>query len=288
MGAITYHPDPTPPKIQLPPGACDAHCHVFGPTAVFPYAPEARFRPGDAPKERLFALHDMAGIQRCVVVQSGCHGFDNGVTADVLAARPGRYRGVALLPADVEDDRIRRLHGQGFRGVRFNYMAHLQGGPGPEALKALAGRLADHEWHLQIHMDSALIADMAPVLGNMPVPVVIDHMGRIDASQGLDQPAFQALQRLLDRESVWVKVSGSERASRQDAPYADALPFARRLVERFPAQVLWGTDWPHPNFRAAPPDDGVLFDLLPEIAPTEALLAGLMVDNPMRLYRFSA
>ncbi|MCF8482780.1 MAG: amidohydrolase family protein [Rhodospirillum sp.] len=287
-GAITYQPTPSHPRIVLPAGACDAHCHVFGPTAVFPYAPDARFRPGDAPKERLFALHDAVGIERCVVVQSGCHGFDNSVTADALAARPGRYLGVALLPADVGDDEIRRLDAQGFRGVRFNYMAHLQGGAGPGALRTLAARLADHGWHLQIHMDSGVIAEMAPLFRDMPVSVVIDHMGRIDASLGLGQSPFQDLLRLMDSEHIWVKVSGCERTSRQDAPYADAVPFARTLVANFPDRVLWGTDWPHPNFRAAPPDDGVLFDLLSEIAPTKALSRGLLVDNPMRLYRFTA
>lgn len=286
VGAQTFVDHPSRPRVKLPPGACDTHCHVFGPVARFPYAADSKFQPGEAPKERLFALHDMAGIERCVVVQSGCHGFDNSVTADAIAARPGRYLGVALLRPDVAENDIRHHAELGFRAIRFNYMHHLEPGASIEELKILAGRLAPFGWHLQIHMDASLIEDMAPALAALPVPVVIDHMGRVDASLGLNQPAFIALQKLLENDHVWVKVSGCERASRQDAPYADAVPFARKLVETYSDRVLWGTDWPHPNFRADPPDDGILFDLLAEIAPTPALLQALMVDNPMRLYQF--
>lgn len=284
---LTFDQTPSDASITLPKGATDTHCHVFGPTDRFPYAPESDFKPGDAPKERLFALHDRYGVERCVVVQSGCHGFDNAATADAIASRPGRYLGVALLPLDVSDEEIRRHDALGFRGVRFNYMAHLAPGAPPEALPALGARLAEHGWHLQIHMESGLIEPMAPHLAACPCPVVIDHMGRIDASKGLDQAPFMALLRLLENQHLWVKVSGCERASRQDPPYQDATPFARLLGERFPDRVLWGTDWPHPNYRVdTPPDDGVLVDLLATIAPTPAALQALLVDNPARLYGF--
>ncbi len=287
-GKQTFLPNPSKPKFTLPKGACDTHCHVFGPTDQFPYAPGAKFRPGEAPKEKLFARHDMLGIERCVIVQSGCHGFDNSVTADAIVARPGRYLGVALCPPGVADAEILRLNGRGFRGIRFNYMAHLTPGARPDELQSLAARLAPFGWHLLIHMESGLIEEMAGMLRALPLPVVIDHMGRIDASRGLGQKPFAALMKLLENRHIWVKVSGCERASRQDAPYADAIPFARELVETYPDRVLWGTDWPHPNFRADPPDDGVLVDLLPEIAPSESHLRALLVDNPMTLYRFTA
>ena len=137
-----------------------------------------------------------------------------------------------------------------------------------------------------LRLHSARIAEMSPLLARLPVPVVIDHMGRIDASAGPDQAPFAALMRLLENEHVWVKVSGVERASRQDAPYADAVPFARTLAGRYPERLLWGTDWPHPNFRAGPPDDGALVSLLAHIASDEARQRALLVDNPMRFYRF--
>lgn len=284
---ITYKPAPTQPKFTLPKGACDTHCHVFGPAGTFPYSLESKLQPGDAPKEKLFALHDMIGIERCVIVQSGVHGFDNRAMLDAMAARNGDYLGIALLPVDVDDDEIRRLKDLGVRGVRFNYMAHLKPGASIGELLHLADRLAKFDWHLQIHMDNSLIEGMADGLAKSSVPVVIDHMGRIDASLGMDQAPFNALLRLMENEHLLVKVSGCERASRQDAPYSDALPFARMLVENFSSRVLWGTDWPHPNFRADAPDDGILVDLIPEIAPTAELQRALLVDNPYRFYGFT-
>ena len=283
---LTWNPNPSTPRIVLPANATDTHCHVFGPASRFPYDPESTLQPGDATKEQLFALHDMLGISRCVIVQSGVHGFDNRAVADAIAARKGRYLGVALAPPDIAAQALADLDRQGFRGLRFNYMSHLAPGASPEALRALAPRLADIGWHLQVHMDGSLVTELTPVLASLPVTVVIDHMGRINASRGQKDPAFEALLALLENGHVWVKVSGSERVSRRDAPYEDAIPFARRLVETYPDRVLWGTDWPHPNLRAAPPDDGILVGLLARIAPDEMALQALLVDNPMRLYRF--
>lgn len=283
---LTWKPDPHPTSTRLPAGATDCHCHVFGPIARFPYAESAGFKPADAPKEALFALHDSMGIERCVIVQSGCHGYDNSVVVDAMQARSCRYLGIALVPAEAGDAVLDVLAGQGFRGVRFNYMAHLAPGASEDELRALAPRLADRGMHLQVHMDAGLIGSLAPVLTGLPVQVVIDHIGRVDASLGMDQGPFQQLLRLLDRPNMWCKVSGSERASRQDPPYADAVPLARTVVDRFGDRVVWGTDWPHPNYRSEPPDDGDLFDLLPHIAPDAAALQALMVDNPTRLYRF--
>ncbi|KMK65930.1 amidohydrolase [Puniceibacterium sp. IMCC21224] len=283
---ICWNPNPSRPALTLPKGATDTHVHVFGPTSVFPYAPESGFKPGDAPKEKLFALHDMLGIDRCVIVQSGCHGRDNSVVADAMAARPGTYLGVALTPPDVSRDTLSQLYAQGFRGVRFNYMSHLAPGATSDQLRALAPRLADLNMHLLIHMESKLIAELAPVLAELPVPVVIDHMGRVDASLGMQQEPFQHLLRLGESQHIWIKVSGSERCSRLDPPYGDATPFARRLVETYPDRTLWGTDWPHPNFRADPPDDGILVDLLSGICPGDSALRRLLVTNPERLYGF--
>ena len=281
----SFHPSPRRPSFRLPRGACDAHCHVFGPAARFPFAADRPFTPADAPKERLFALHAMLGIERCVVVQSTCHGFDNSVVADTIAARGGTYCGIALAPLSVSDTTLQQLHGQGFRGLRFNFMKHLGSATPIEEIIKLTARLAALEWHLQVHFDSALIEELAPWFLRSATPVVIDHMGRIDASRGLEQPAFRALCRLMDDPRMWVKVSGSDRISRQGPPYADAIPYARSLVERFGDRTLWGTDWPHPNHNHVP-DDGVLAELLGQIAPSERLRQALLVENPQRLYRF--
>jgi 2-pyrone-4,6-dicarboxylate lactonase len=273
----------------LPPGACNAHCHVFGPRGRFPYAADAPFVPEtDAPREALYALNDRLGLQRCVIVQSTCHGLDNAVTEDAIAGRPRDYRGVALVPTDVADAELRRLDAAGFRGVRFNYMGHLGAvAPVPEVL-ALADRLAPLGWHLQIHGDTRVLTDVAPALRRAPVPVVIDHIGRVDAGLGLEQPAFGALRKLLDVPTFWVKVSGIDRITRQGPPYDDAVPFAARLVADFGDRVVWGNDWPHPNHAGPVPDEEQLVAQLFRIAPSADALRRLLVDNPQRLYRFDS
>lgn len=279
---------PSAPKLKLPAGACDAHVHVFGPRARFPFADDRRYTPSDAPKEMLFALHERLGIQHCVIVQPACHGFDNSVTADATAATGGAYKGVALVPVAISDAELKRLDAAGLCGARFHYMAHLGSGPKIDDVITFGKRLAGIGWHLQIHMEASLIAELAPAIRRSPVPVVIDHMGRIDASLGLNQPAFQALLALLDDDNVWVKVSGADRATRQGPPYSDAIPFARKLVAEFGKRCVWGTDWPHPNHRGPVPDDGLLVDILNQIAPGESARQALLVDNPQRLYRFAA
>lgn len=275
------------PSIALPRHACDAHVHVFGPQGRFPYASGRTFTPAESPKETLFELHARMGIQRCVVVQSSCHGFDNAVTEDALEAKGGAYRGVALLPTDVPETELRRLDAAGFRAVRFNYMGHLGKATPIEDVVTFAARLAPLGWHVLVHCDSNLIAEVVRGLARSPVPVVIDHMGRIDASRGIDQPEFRALRAALRDDRFWVKVSGSDRCSRAGPPYADAVPFARMLVDEFVDRVLWGTDFPHPNVTGGTPDDVLLADLLAEIAPTLTQRQALLVDNPHRLYRFA-
>jgi 2-pyrone-4,6-dicarboxylate lactonase len=274
-------------RLALPPGACNAHCHVFGPRLRFPYAAGDSFVPEvDAPKEALFALNDSLGLQRCVVVQSSCHGHDNRATADAVAARPNRYRGIALLRTDAGDAELQRLDAAGFRGVRFNYMGHLGPQTPIEDVLALAARLAPLGWHLQIHGDPDLLTDLADALKRSPVPVVIDHIGRIDAAKGVQQADFKALLALMRDERFWVKVSGMDRITRLGPPYEDAQPFARTLVAEFGDRVVWGNDWPHPNHAGPKPDEQQLVNLIAAIAPTEAQRQRMLVDNPQRLYRF--
>ena len=285
--SLTYNPTPTRPNLWLPAGACDAHFHIFGPQSRFPYPDDVRFRPDDAPKETMFALHKRLGIARGEIVQSGCHGFDNRVVADAMADRPGSYKGVALLPPDVDMATLRAMDAQGFCGARFNFMPHLAQAASPQQVVALGARLAEIGWHLQVHFAASLIDDLIPVLRESPVPVVIDHMGRIDAGLGLDQPAYRSLLAAMEDEKFWVKVSGSDRSTRTGPPYADAAMMARDLVARFPDRVVWGTDWPHPNHQGPIPDDGALVDLIAEIAPDAASMDRLLVSNPQRFYRFT-
>lgn len=285
MSERSYLEHPSAPTITLPPLSCDAHVHVFGPAARFPFPDDAPYVPADAPKEDLFALHAKLGITRCVIVQSAAHGFDNSAAAEAIAAKGGDYCGVALVPTDAPDDTLTRLDAQGFRGVRFNFMTHLGKGADLGAVVAFSRRLAPLGWHLQIHFAAEHIHELGPILKRSAVPVVIDHQGRVDASKGIDQPDFRALLKLMEDPRFHVKVSGSERNSKQGPPWRDAVPFAAKLVAQFGDRCFWGTDWPHPNLPAIP-DDGLLTDLLRDIAPTPAALQALLVDNPARFYRF--
>ena len=280
----TYDTSPSQPKLKLPTGSWDTHFHIFGPKARFPWAPGAPIDPADADKDKLFALHRHLGIERGVIVHTALHGTDLSVTEDALAATNGRYLGIALVPKDVSLAELKRLDKLGFRGARFHFMKHLQQAATVDELVALSTRLAEVGWHLQVHMENALIGEITNKLEVSAVPVVIDHMGRVDASQGLDQAPFLALLRSLQNPKFWVKVSGVDRVTRKGPPYADALPFARALIEANPDRVVWGTDWPHPHHAGPIPDDGQLVDIIAGMAPTEELRRKLMADNPMALY----
>ena len=282
--SLPPHPSPKTPDLVLPDGACDAHCHVFGPGDVFPYSSSATYRPEDAPKEKLFALHRHLGLSRSVVVQASCHGNDNRAMVDALEAGNGNYRGIAMVERDVTGADLQALHEAGVRGVRFNFVAHLGEAADQDAVREIVAKIRPFGWHIVVHFDSHWLEGLAPFLKSLDIVTVIDHMGRIDASAGVGQQAFQLLLELMEDERFWVKVCGSERLSRSGPPFHDAAEYGRLLVEKFPNRVLWGTDWPHPNIKANMPDDGELVDLLKIIAPTPESLKRLVVDNPTRLY----
>lgn len=282
---LPFRPDPTRPRFRPPAGAVDAHCHVFGPSRVFPYAPSRRYTPVDAPAERLFALRDHLGFARNVIVQATCHGTDNSATLDAIARSGGRARGVAVVAADVSDAELDRLHAGGVRGVRFNFLRRLVGDAPKRQYVRIAERLAERGWHIVVYFESSELHDLGPFIQGLPGKIVIDHMGRPEIAEGLDGPGFAGVLRLLEGDPrFWIKVSCPERLSLSGPPYGDVVPFARLLVARYPDRVLWGTDWPHPNMQSHMPDDGALVDLIPSFAPSGDLQRRLLVANPMRLY----
>jgi predicted TIM-barrel fold metal-dependent hydrolase len=282
------HPDPHPPRAFTPPaGACDAHCHVFGPADRFPFAPDRRYTPPDAGSEDLARLHRRLGLSRAVVVQASCHGTDNAALLDALRRGDGRRAGVAMIGDAASDAELDELHEAGVRGARVNFVAHLGGAPDRAGVERTAARLADRGWHLVCHFDAADLATWSPLLDRLPCPYVIDHMGRVDAAAGVDQPPFRALLTLAADDRCWIKLSGADRLTADGPPpYDDVVPFARALIAAAPDRLLWGTDWPHPNVRHMP-DDGDLVDLLAAFAPDEATRDRILVDNPARLYDFA-
>ncbi|GGF51130.1 2-pyrone-4,6-dicarboxylate lactonase [Mameliella alba] len=284
-GYLPFHPSPRKPDYHPPEGAVDAHCHVFGPGAVFPYAPERKYTPCDAPKEKLFELRDFLGFARNVIVQASCHGKDNAALVDALEASDGLARGIAIVGADVDDAELQALHAAGVRGVRFNFVKRLVDATPHEVFERIAAKVARLGWHIVVYFEGQDLAEVAPLVRRLPGIVVVDHMGRPDVTEGVEGVGFRAFMEFLAEDTrYWVKVSCPERLTVAGPPYDDVVPFARALVERFPDRVLWGTDWPHPNMKSHVPDDGALVDVIPRIAVTADLRQRLLVDNPMRLY----
>ena len=284
-GYIPFHPNPSKPKFKPPAGAVDAHCHVFGPENKFPYAPERKYTPCDAPKEKLFQLRDFLGFDKNVIVQASCHSKDNRAMVDAIESSNGKAKGVAFVGEEVTDDELKWMDRAGVRGVRFNFIKRLVDFTPRDVLERIAARVAPLGWHVVVYFEMADLAELEPFFTSLPTGVVVDHMGRPEVKKGLDHPDFQRFLRMMDKhKNFWSKVSCPERLTVAGPPYDDVVPFARKIVESFPDRVLWGTDWPHPNMTKEAPDDGVLVDVIPKIAPTAALRQKLLVDNPMRLY----
>ena len=279
-------PDPRAPSFALPAGACDAHCHVFGPGDVFPYHPDRSYTPPDAPYEALTRLHATLGLDRAVIVQATCHGNDNRAMLDAIARAGGRYRGVAMIDGTEPDAELQTLHEGGVRGVRMSFARHLSGPPDFSKVRHVAGRIAPLGWHLVLYLEAEDVVENADALGRLGVPVVIDHMARVRVKDGLGQASFRLLLDFLRDADFWVKISCAERLSAAGPPFADVAPFAAALIEAASDRVLWGTDWPHPNIVGRMPNDGDLTELLLSYAPDESLRRKILVDNPARLYGF--
>ena len=282
---LVYHPNPKVPDFKLPEGAVDAHCHVFGPAAEFPFAPERKYTPCDAGKAALFALRDHLGVTRNVIVQATCHGKDNRAVLDAIAASEGRARGVASVGADITREELRAMDEGGIRGVRFNFVRRLVDATPREVFLDIAGKVADLGWHIVVYFEAGDLEELTPFLKQLPTTIVVDHMGRPDVGKGVDHPDFRRfLDLMAENDNIWSKVTCPERLSLQGPPYDDVVPFGQAVVEAFPDRVLWGTDWPHPNMKSHMPDDGLLVDHIPRVASTPEQQRKMLIDNPMRLY----
>lgn len=286
---VSWHPSPSKPKFVPPPGAVDAHCHVFGPAAQFPFSPKAKYLPADAGPEQLFALRDHLGFSKNVIVQASCHGTDNSATLDAIAKSGGKARGVAVVDPAISDEELHLLHDGGIRGIRFNFLKRLVDDTPKNRFLNVAKRLPAG-WHVVIYFEADILAELRPFIDAIPVPLVIDHMGRPEMRQGPDGPDLKAFRALLDsRDDIWFKPTCPDRlvAAKDDCqgyPWDAFAAAAAPLVADYPDRCIWGTDWPHPNMQDEIPDDGNLVDMIPRIAPTEELQMKLLIANPNRLY----
>ena len=276
--------DPSVPRYVPPPGAIDAHCHVFGPADRFPFSAKAKYLPQDAGPDMLFALRDRLGFARNVIVQASCHGTDNAATLDAIAQSSGKARGVAVVDPAISEADLAALDGGGIRGIRFNFLKRLVDDAPKDKFLEVAERLPAG-WHVVVYFEADILEELRPFLDAIPVPLVIDHMGRPDVSQGPDGADMRAFRALLDsRDDIHFKATCPDRLDPAGPPWDDFATSVAPLVADYPDRVLWGTDWPHPNMQDAIPDDGALVDMIPRIAPTPELQRKLLIDNPMRLY----
>ena len=282
---LVFHPNPKKPDFQLPKGAVDAHCHVFGPSPEFPFAPERKYTPCNAGKEKLFELRDHLGFTRNVIVQATCHGKDNRAMMDACRASGGLARGVASVGADITKEELSDMHEAGVRGVRFNFVKRLVDATPKSVFLEIAAKIQDFGWSTVVYFEAQDLEDLEPFLQELPGTIVIDHMGRPDVKNGVDHIDFKRFISLLENNlSIWSKVTCPERLTVAGPPYDDVVPFYQAIVDRFEDRVLWGTDWPHPNMKSHMPDDGALVDYIPRIARTVQQQEKLLVTNPMRLY----
>ncbi|MFB9885471.1 amidohydrolase family protein [Balneatrix alpica] len=276
--------NPRPPRFAMPAGACDCHMHVFWPEQQAPFTPHRSYTPPPASLADYRALMQRLGIQRAVVVQPSVYGTDNSVTLATLAAAGHDFRGVVVIRPDTPQAELERMHALGVRGVRLNLL--FKSGVAVSDVRTLAAKVAHLGWHLQILTDVSEFPDLAGVLGQLPVPVVIDHLGHMPAEFGPQHPGFISLLRLLESGKLWVKLSGAERLSLEPWPYTDIRPLAEQLLATNPQRLLWASDWPHTCLPGAMPNDGDLLDLLGLWCPDASLRQQILVDNPATLYDF--
>ena len=282
---LDFHSDPKTPYFVLPSGAVDAHCHVFGPSPKFPFAPERKYTPCNAGKEDLFALRDHLGFSRNVIVQATCHGKDNSAMIDACRAGGDLARGIASVGADITPEELAEMHDAGVRGVRFNFVKRLVDATPKEVFIAIAEKIQEFGWSIVVYFEAADLEELAPFLEQLPGIVVVDHIGRPDVTKGVDHPDFARFINLMaENENIWAKVTCPERLTATGAPYDDVVPYYQAIVNRFEDRVLWGTDWPHPNMKSHMPDDGALVDYIPRIARNSEQQYKLLVANPMQLY----
>jgi 2-pyrone-4,6-dicarboxylate lactonase len=232
----------------------------------------------------LFALRDHLGFARNVIVQASCHGADNAATLDAIARSHGKARGVAVVDPAIPEAELTALHTGGIRGIRFNFLKRLVDDAPKDRFLEVAKRLPQG-WHVVVYLEADILEELRSFLDAIPVPLVIDHMGRPDVTQGPDGPDMKAFRRLLDsRPDIWFKATCPDRLDPTGDPWEAFAAAVAPLVADYSDRALWGTDWPHPNMEKAIPDDGHLVDMIPRIAPTADLQHRLLVTNPMRLY----
>jgi len=281
--------NPLAPKFKMPANACDTHAHVMGPAARYDYSPARVYTPPDCLPNQYRHLLDTLGVERAVLIQPSVYGSDNAAMLDAMKADPSRMRGVAVVNPSITDAELKAMDTAGVRGLRVNIVDVKDRKPGTlpmDVLRPLAARIRPMGWHIEFLMHANEFPDLDKTFSDFPVPIVLGHLGYMKGCPGTDNPGFQALLRLMQAGKAWVKLTGPYRISNHDLPHADTVPYAHALMKANPAQVIWGTDWPHVMHKGQIPNDGELTNLLLDWVPDEKQREQVLVGNPARLYGF--
>lgn len=277
---------PSKPRLKAPPNSTDCHFHVFGPADRYALSPRRGYTPSPEANIHTYqALAKTLGLERVVIVNPTPYGTDHQCTIDSIEIfGRDRARAVALVNEGFTPKMLKDLAEKRFCAARVN---NVNSNSTPvEELKTIVKMIEPLGWHLEVYVEGAALPALEQVLLSLPVPFVIDHMGRVPSNLRLDHPQFQSLLRLISSGKGWVKLCGY-RSSVEGPPYADVLPQAQKLIQTAPERCVWGTDWPHPRrFGALNPDAGKLLDLLYDWAPDPKQLHRILVENPAKLYRF--
>jgi predicted TIM-barrel fold metal-dependent hydrolase len=274
---------PRPPRIKMPAGATDTHFHLFGPQDQYPLVQEREYTPPLITPALARQLFDTLGIQRAVVIQPSVYGEDNRAQLEGAKEIGIPIRAVIVARHETSDQELAALHQQGARGLRY-VLAHPGGLPLSD-LERWAARAKELGWHIQLLAKGPQLLEIAPRIEKLRCPAVIDHIGMFRPGDGLDQPLFQAVLRLV-RKGHWVKLSGAYRLSQEQSPYTELKPYVTQLVAARPDRILWASDWPHVFVKNKIPNTTDLLDLLADWVPDEATRDQILVDNPAALYGF--
>jgi len=279
-------PNPTKPKIKPPPKACDTQFHVFGPSDMFPFRADRKYDPPDSTVEDAMRMHDAIGVERGVIVHPSIHGTDMRPTLFALDKAHGRYRGVAVINDSITEAELDHMHVCGIRGIRFNFVRFLGGPPDMKVFERALAKVAPIGWHLVVHVDGNDLVEHAPMLRKLSMALIIDHMGHVDVAGGLDQKPFQLMLDMMKDGNTYVKIATGDRESKTGYPWDDVVPYGARVVETAPERVIWGTDWPHPQYKGPMPDEGKQFELFCRMCPDANQREQILVRNPETLYGF--
>jgi predicted TIM-barrel fold metal-dependent hydrolase len=290
---LPWDPNTRKPRFTPPPNTCDTHFHVWGPPDRFPYSETRRYTPPAAPIEHFWAMSSVIGVRRGFLLHASAHGFDNAVTLDAVARSEGQLRAVLRATDKYDAAALTKLHAQGVRGMRFNFIERLKtsaesGLFDTERLQKVAAQIAPHSWFIDLHIEPKLIGENADLLRRIPVPIVIDHFGKVNITAGVDHPDTRAVLDLLGEPNIWIKVSGSPTRITAGGTIEQLTTMARAMIARAPDRIVWGSDWPHSDVfvPGTMPNDGDLMNMVEGFAPDEATRRKILADNPARLADF--